>query len=439
MKLFDRFRSIWNNGGNPVDKSGGLDFFATVGLPGIPDITVCFDGCNGLTDAYVRCSSLKAIVNKNANALVNGTWWVTDKKDNDVVEKYRGIRALLNRPNPLQSWSEFIATVDVVRQVYGEVFIHAVVPEGFDVTDASALWVINPMMIDIEITGKMYMQTKLEDVVIGYYLSDGISKVKLDSRHVLHIRDMGENILFGADNVRGMSRLVGLENTVRNIIMAEEAIYALNKDRGAQGILVNKTKDVAGSVPMLPGEKERIQMEYKAKYGLGLNKDKVLITNADIDWKQMSFNIRDLMLFEGMDANIQRLADALDYPYELLSNTKGATYANKLEAKRDYYQNTIIPTAKYYAENFTRFFGLKRDSFKVDFSEVECLKRSEQEKADALYKQNQAWKIMVDAGAASVSEWRLAVGMDEEIYKPDKRDNDEQGNQDTAEEGEVQE
>lgn len=433
MNILQRIRTIWNLGGGIENlRSGGLDFFETRGIEGLPDITINFDNVDGIINAYNRCSSLRSIVNKNAMALANGKWWVVDKKDNDVLNKYKGIRSLLAKPNPLQSWSEFISLAYVMWQIHGEVFIHAVRPEGMDIQDTTALWVVNPRFIDIKLTGKMFYQSKEEDIVSGYYLNNGATQVKLDSRDILHIRDLSQNIGFSPREIRGESRLIGLENTIRNIIQAEEAIYSLNKDRGAQGMLVNKTKNVTGNVPLLPGEKDKIQQEYNLKYGLGVGQDKVLITNSDLEWKQMTFNVRDLMLFEGIDANIQRLSDAFDYPYELLANSKGSTYANRLEAKRDWYQNTIIPTANYFAECLTSFFGLSRDSFVVDFSDVECLKKTESEKADALYKQNQAWKIMVDSGAASIAEWRLAVGMDEEIYKEDTNGNAGQNTTETG-------
>lgn len=438
MNILDRIRTIWNLGGGvtrPV--SGGLDFFEARGIPGLPDITVNFNDVDGIMNGYNLCSSLRSIVNRNAMALANGKWWVVDKKDNDVLNKYQGLKKLLRNPNPLQTWSEFMALAYVMWQIHGEVFIHAVRPEGMDIQDTTALWVVNPRFIDVKLSGKMFYQSKEEDIVLGYYLNNGVSQVKLDNRDLLHIRDLSQNIGFSPRDIRGKSRLMGLENTIRNIIQAEEAIYALNKDRGAQGMLVNQTKNVTGNVPLLPGEKDRIQQEYNLKYGLGIGKDKVLITNADLKWQQMTFNVKDLMLFEGIEANIERLSDAFDYPFELLANSKGSTYANKLESKRDWYQNTIIPTANYFAECLTSFFGLNRDSFVVDFSDVECLKKTESEKADALYKQNQAWKIMVDSGAASVSEWRLAVGMDEEIYKPDKQD--ENRGQNTTEAGDGQE
>lgn len=439
MNILERVgTAIWALGGG-LEKvqSSGINFFGIKGIPGLPDIEIKLDSIAGISNAYNRCSSLRSIVNKNAMALANGKWWVVDKKDNDVLNKYKGIRSLLAKPNPLQSWSEFISLAYVMWQIHGEVFIHAVTPVGFGVDEASALWVINPANIDIKLSNKMYDQSDKEEIVLGYYLNNGVRQVKLENKDVLHIRDLSQNIGFSPTDVRGKSRLCGLESTIRNIIQAEEAIYSLNKDRGAQGMLVNKTKNVTGSVPLLPGEKDKIQQDYKMKYGLGVDQDKVLITNSDLEWKQMTFNVRDLMLFEGIDANIQRLSDAFDYPYELLANAKGSTYANRLEAKRDWYQNTIIPTANYFAECLTSFFGLSRDSFVVDYSDVECMKKTESEKADAQHKQNQAWKIMVDSGAASIAEWRLAAGMDEEIYKPDKRDENRQQN--TTEAGNGQE
>ena len=195
------------------------------------------------------------------------------------------------------------------------------------------------------------------------------------------------------------------------------------------GILTNETKDSVGNLPVTPEEKERLQKEYNSSYGLRAKQRKIIITDAALKWQQMSFNVEQLKLFEGMDFNIQRISDALDYPYELLSSGKGATYANKLEAKKLLYQDTIIPISKLYAEKFTEFFGLDRASFFVDFSDVDCLRESEAEKADMLYKQNQAMKIAFDAKVISAAEWRLAIGMDENIYKPDNDDTTNQNNE----------
>lgn len=386
---------------------------------GLPDICIDLDSITGITEAYNKCSSIATIINRNSSALINGKWWLTDKKDNDVLNKYKGIAALLDKPNPIQSWSEFLMLVDVYRQLYGEAFVYAVVPDGFSLQDASALWAVNPNYVSIKLSGKMYLQSNAEEIIEGYILNVNGTAIEVDRRYMLHIRDVNQNVNMSANDIRGRSRLVGLDKSVRNIIQAEEAIYALNKNRGAQGILANKTSDKIGHQQIDDEEKERIQRKFNTNYGLRSNQDTVIITNADLSWQQMSFNVKDLMLFEGMENNIKRIAEAFNYPFELL-NTTNIAYSNKVEAKRELYQGNIIPVSKIYAEKFTSFFGLDRAFFVIDFAEVECLKKTETEKAETLYKQNQALKIAYEKGIISLAEWRLAIGMDEEIYKPDK-------------------
>lgn len=386
---------------------------------GLPDIHIDLDCITGITEAYNKCSSIATIINRNSSALVNGKWWLTDKKDNDVLNKYKGIAALLDKPNPIQSWSEFLMLVDVYRQLYGEAFVYAVVPDGFSIQDASALWAINPKYVSIKLSGKMYLQSNADEIIEGYILSVNGTEIEVDSRYVLHIRDVNQNINMSPNDIRGRSRLVGLDKSVRNIIQAEEAIYALNKNRGAQGILANRSKDAIGHQQIDDEEKDRLQRKFNTNYGLRSNQDTVIITNADLAWQQMSFNVKDLMLFEGIENNIKRIAEAFNYPFELL-NTTNIAYSNKVEAKRELYQGNIIPTAKIYAEKFTSFFQIDRAFFVVDFADVECLKKTESERADTIYKQNQAFKIAYEQGVISLAEWRLAIGMDEEIYKPDK-------------------
>ena len=90
MKVLNRLRNIWNLGGNTMGMSGSIDFFETRGLACLPDITLNFDELDGFTTAYNRCSSLRAIINKNSSALVNGEWHIYNRKDKEVDDKYQG-------------------------------------------------------------------------------------------------------------------------------------------------------------------------------------------------------------------------------------------------------------------------------------------------------------------------------------------------------------
>ena len=223
-----------------------------------------------------------------------------------------------------------------------------------------------------------------------------VSYTHLDvyKRQVLHIKDVNQNIDFAPNDLRGSSRLLGLETSLANIIQAEEAIYTMNRDRGAIGILSNDQKDISGTIPLTDEEKESLRNQYQSLYGLSARQAKVIITNASLKWQSISFNVKDLMLLEGIEKNIQLIADALGYPYDLLSTSKGVTYENKAEAKKLLYQDSIIPIANLYAEKLTGFFGLENAKIEFDFSDIECLKKSEKEAAETLYQLNQAMQTL---------------------------------------------
>ena len=396
-------------------------FFHFTGSECSPAILVDLTNVSGIVGAYERCSTLKTVVNRNAAALSVGRFWLVDDKDNDVSDKYKDIDRLLKEPNPIQTFSEFVAQADVYRQLFGHFFIYASRPEGFGNESASSLWVLRPDMVEIKYSGSLYNQSSIEDIIERVWILDYKSRMEVDPSQILHVRDRNQNLGFSRNDLKGASRLTGLSNVVRNIIQAEEAIYALNKDRGAMGILSSDENNPLGNAPVTEEEKDALQKQFNSMYGLRSSQWKVILSNARMKWTPMTFNVKDLMLFEGIENNIRQIADALDYPVDLLGMNSGSTYQNKLEAKKSMYQDSIIPTAKLYAQKLTKFFGIENVSVIEDYSEVECLKTSQTEEATRLLWQNQAMKVAYEAGAVSLAEWRLSIGMDENIYKPDNK------------------
>lgn len=398
----------------------GAQFFTFTGDKCTPGFTVDFNSIYGINDAYDKCSTLKAIVNRMALVIANVKLWILDDAGNDMSDKYKDLATLLKRPNFIQTWPEFMQQLDVYRQLYGEAFIYASVPIGFNNANANALWVLNPLFIDIESNGRLYDQSDIENIGLRYIFNSSGQRRELDPSNVLHIKDVNQNIDFAPNDLRGSSRLLGLETSLANIIQAEEAIYTMNRDRGAIGILSNDQKDISGTIPLTDEEKESLRNQYQSLYGLSARQAKVIITNASLKWQSISFNVKDLMLLEGIEKNIQLIADALGYPYDLLSTSKGVTYENKAEAKKLLYQDSIIPIANLYAEKLTGFFGLENAKIEFDFSDIECLKKSEKEAAETLYQLNQAMQTAYNNGVISRAEWRLAIGMDEDVYKPEQ-------------------
>ncbi len=388
-------------------------FMLFTGSCEVPGFCVDFDCLSGLKEAYCHCSPISSIIGKLASAMANGKWWVVDENDSDVSHLYPAISKLLDSPNPLQTWTEFCIQADTLRYIYGEVFLYFSIPVGFTPQDATAVWAINPECIEIAQTGRMYDQSSFEAIVKHYVFNDGVKSRIIHPDSVLHIKDSHQNISFNSKSLRGCSRLISLENDIKNFIFGQEAIRSLNKDRGAQGMITNKTKDSVGDVALNKEEIEQVHKDYNQAFGLDHSKKKVFISNKNLDWKQMSFNVKDLMLHEGLKQNKENMADAFNYPYALLANSTGPTYSNQDTSDKDLYQNAVIPFSKIYAEKFTKYFGLAGAKIIIDFSDVECLQEAKKEKAEAMKSLNAANEIAFQNHVITVEEWREDLEKDQ--------------------------
>ena len=97
----------------------GAQFFTFTGDKCTPGFTVDFNSIYGINDAYDKCSTLKAIVNRMALVIANVKLWILDDAGNDMSDKYKDLATLLKRPNFIQTWPEFMQQLDVYRQLYG--------------------------------------------------------------------------------------------------------------------------------------------------------------------------------------------------------------------------------------------------------------------------------------------------------------------------------
>ena len=423
MGLFDKAKSLLGRKKDTETKKGFGDIgtlfgkkitFAVLPFENGKHIEIKFDSISDIRRAYTKCSPVSTIVNRLASSMANGKIWILDENNNDVSKRFQNTYDLLKNPNPFQTSIEFIKQIDIYRNMYGVTYIYAVLPVGYkNIENAFSLWPVNPERIEVEYKKdkSLYIGRNINDVIEKYVISIENAKIDVNPEHIICIRDSSLDMTSTSD--KPFTRISGLEYEINNIILAQEAIYSLNKDRGAMGVLTNKSKDASGSVPLTPNEKTRIREEYNNVFGLTERQGKVLITDVDLDWLPMTFNVRDLMLLEGMKQNIESISDAFNYPFELLANQKGTTFANKAEAIKYLYQDNVIPAANIYGEKLTSFFGIENAKIEFDFSHVEYLKQAEKERAEALLRLTTAWKIPYEMQVITREEYRKFLDLDE--------------------------
>jgi hypothetical protein len=83
MKLIEKLKGLMP--GRGIDNAGhamrgyGFMTFSSFGK----EITLNLNENAGLSEAYERCSTVSTVIWRNTSALLNGRWWIVDKKEND--------------------------------------------------------------------------------------------------------------------------------------------------------------------------------------------------------------------------------------------------------------------------------------------------------------------------------------------------------------------
>jgi hypothetical protein len=112
------------------------------------------------------------------------------------------------------------------------------------------------------------------------------------------------------------------------------AINCTTENLGAMGIL--SPESVSGVMSNL-GEKERekLQTEWREKYGLKVGKWSILMTQTPTKFQQINLPIKDLELTQKLENAVKILAGYHKVPYELVALSGQSTYANRKEAMNE--------------------------------------------------------------------------------------------------------
>lgn len=364
--------------------------------------------------AYNLCSPLKSIIGKRAKAFNNAKIeFIKESSGNYAKGEYvNDIQKLLKRPNALQSGIQFFTQQNTYIDIFGYCPVLKVKPVGF--SEPSSLWNIPPYLIDeLNFTGKWLRQKSIKDIYEKLTLTWNGQSVPLDLDDVYFVYDDGIGTDLDTNLTIPDSRLIGLEYPISNIVASYKSRNTLITKRGAIGILSNDGKDQAGVIPLPSGEKDSLQLDF-SQYGLTGQPKQVIISDASLKWQQMGFSTKDLLLFEEIEDDINRLCDAYGYPPELMARGKDVTFDNKKQAKKDFYRGTIIPESESRMQQNSD--GILDPSkgviMKVDFSDIDVIQEEAKDKAEARKALNDALQIEYDQGLITKNMWLIELGRD---------------------------
>ena len=340
---------------------------------------------------YYEHAELKTCIDKIAKMFSNMEILLVDDEGNELTNDE--LMEMLQNPNALQSLNEFLEYYIIQKYVYGNQFIYKSQPSKLSYKN-TLLLSISAENIQPVISGKIYEQKNIRDIIKRYELLENGRKVKdLKTDEVLWSK------FADIDNpLMGVSPLKTLKFQLTNTKLAYEHRNVIMKNKGAIGMITNEsgTSNGMGFTPVTPEEQSKIAKDYEDNYGVEDGKKKIIISNKPLRWQPMSYPTRDLLLFEEIEANKLAMIDYFGLKAELFS-TKSNTYENVRQAIRGTYQDLIYPIADEFCQALTSFLKVPNGKLIASYKHVPIL----QEQKD--------YKSIVDSINSAVTNGLLDV------------------------------
>lgn len=358
---------------------------------------------------YGRIPELQAVVNRRAKMVASGKPYFCDEDGNkilisDLPSELNWLKNLLNRPNPMLSWSKMIEMVEINKCVTGNALIYA--PAG-TFGNRNIAVPISFNNVKIHANKKGYKQIERSGVIEKF-------EIPIDNKGTFETLLPNEVVyLFDSDGINLMdtvSRVDALKYPLSNIEKAYEKRNVLLKNVFSLGIL---TADVGDGLSSQALDDEDIKQQRKDIKNR--HKDEIIITDKAFKWQPMSYPTKDLMLYEENHADFVRIIDAFGLNEFMFGNVlaKGTTFANAEAGEKQAYNSTIIPEAAEIYKELTNQWNL--DEFgihmKASFNHVSALQIDDRHKAQADKIEAERLSILLRDGVISTDEYREMIGI----------------------------
>lgn len=338
---------------------------------------------------------------RKANMFANGRFVIKDYKTGEPIENHELLQ-LLEKPNPLMNRNEWLISISVNHDVYGNCYIYKNTPSRLSKYPKTLVNLPNED-IKIELSGVKYKQTELSDIIKEYILQS--NNERFEPSEVIHIKN------FSKDGIRGNSILESLEMAITNARGAHGFNNINITKRGAFGVISPKVNPT-GMVPLVTADRTQIEKDFTEENGIFDNQSAIRIVNKPIDYTQISLGIKDQMIFETINLTMQRVIDAIGLNANIFSQDKGATFNNANTFLKSGYQDCVIPFAEKVCFAINDSLGLFEQGIYVelDYSHLPCMQVDQKAEAETAQTKANALQGLVSIGY-STSEAESLLGI----------------------------
>ncbi len=377
---------------------------------------------------------VNAVINIKAEAFSNLKFKVKDLKSEEIFDLMDydkdggGLKKLLSDPNPLQSGSEWLKQFKLNYEVFGNGYNYASVPSGFnektytykDITVLNNLYAANVRPI---ITGNWLESTTIDEIIKHYEFDNYHGDIQeISPLKVMHINS--SNLRLDYHFTEGVSDLVALQKPISNIDAAYESRNVLITRRGAIGMLSSEKRDEAmGNIALSKEEIDQVQKDYR-RYGSMNGQDQLLISSQPLKYQKMALSVKELMLFEEIEADAIAVATAKKVPELLVKYyIKGGTFENLNASEKRLYDSTIIPESEAFISQLNKFLKTSEHNIQIigSYDHVNVLQSNKKEEAEVKKTNIEGAEKAFRTGAIKYNDYLACMGMPNDPIIGDKR------------------
>ena len=281
-----------------------------------------------------------AIVYRCVNEISKGAGAVDFMlKNDDMMVEEHPLLDLLNRPNPLQSSSEFFNSLFGFLLLSGNAYILKV---GSEVGSPRELHLLRPDRIQIKGGGKP-IPDRYEYIVNGRVQNVFDVDQDTGSSEIKHIK-----LWNPLDDYYGCSPLqAAAEEVDQHNLSSKHNINLLNNGARPSGAVIFKPKDDQGfAVNLTESQRQQWLTDLNNRFVGSGNAGRPMLLEGDFDWKEMGLSPKDMDFINLKHMSATDIALCFGVPSQLVGVPDSQTYSNIAEARLALYEETIIPHLK---------------------------------------------------------------------------------------------
>ena len=261
------------------------------------------------------------------------------KSGDDIIESHPAM-ALLNRPNPLQSYSEFFNSLYGYLLLSGNSYVMRITGIGGAPRE---LHLLRPDRIEIKgRTGGVFPE-KYEYSVNGQVQS--VYEVDQENG----FSDLKQVKLWHPmDDYYGCSPLTAAATEVdQHNSATRHNINLLENGARPSGAVIFKPKDDQGyQMQLSESQRQQLLTDLNQRFSGSKNAGRPLLLEGDFDWREMGLSPRDMDFLNMKHMSATDIALCFGVPSQLVGVPDSQTYSNVAEARLALYEETIIPYLK---------------------------------------------------------------------------------------------